>query len=62
MIAAKIQDVWSTRPLIVLLDSGSTHCIIHQQVLPAGATPTKASLQKTMTANGTFDTSQQVQL
>ena len=29
MTAATIQGVWSTRPLVVLLDSGSTHCIIH---------------------------------
>ena len=45
-----------TRPMVVLLDSGSSHTMMKQTSLPHGAIPTRGKPKRTTTTNGVFTT------
>ena len=62
----KIRNVGGVRldrPLVALLDTGSTNTLIQQRCIPPGARPKVSQFKSiTTTANGTFDTSTVIQL
>ena len=58
--AGRIQQTLPTRPLLVLLDTGSSHTMIKETSLPHGASPTLSAPKRTTTTNGVFATESQV--
>ena len=53
-----IQNPAVERPLIMLLDGGSSGSLINKRVIPRGAVPSKSTKSHiTTTASGSFDTS-----
>ena len=51
------------RPLVCLLDTGSTGTMVQYRCLPPGATPRTSNEKRiTTTINGSFDTSQSIDL
>ena len=51
-----------TRPMVVLLDSGSSHTMMKQSSLPHGAIPMLGRPKRTTTTNGVFSTSSFIKL
>ena len=58
-----IGGIWLDRPLICLLDTGSTGTMVQGRCLPPGARPNISKTKRiTTTINGSFDTSLSVNL
>jgi hypothetical protein len=58
-----IQGQYCDRPLVVLMDGGSSGTLLNRRVLPAGACPSRSERKQiTTTASGSFDTSLSVTL
>ena len=58
----KIQNSLPTKPLVALLDSGSSHTMVKQNSLPHGTIPNQSEPKRTTTTNGTFSTNSEVHL
>ena len=58
-----IQGQYCNRPLIVLMDGGSSGTLLNRRCLPLGACPSRSEQRQiTTTASGSFDTSLSVNL
>ena len=58
LICDSIQGHAVERPLVILLDGGSSGCLINKRAIPKGATANKSDRSHiTTTAFGSFDTS-----
>ena len=61
LVCKTIQDLPTMTTFKVLLDSGSTMCLIHERCLPSGTVPFQDRFSSvTTTAQGSFDTSKYV--
>ena len=57
-----INGTITSRPLVALCDSGSSHCMFNKRALPFGATTFKTQKIKTTTTQGTYDCDEAVVL
>ena len=61
-MAHSIQKQASSRPLLVLLDSGASSSWFHRSALPKGAVPSKTDVLSSVTLAGNLQSSQKVNL
>ena len=63
LVCGTIQNKPVERPLVILLDGGSSGSLINKRAIPRGAVPSKSTKSHiTTTASGSFDTSLTVSL
>ena len=63
LVCDMIQNKAVERPLVILLDGGSSGSLINKRAIPQGAVPSKSTKSHiTTTASGSFDTSLTVSL